>query len=243
MTKVITAFLAIIILTPEAEAEDLLRFKSKFLGDGVFEYELDFPDDRFIDFVNFDSVDFSGWQSGIILDSEFADKWSETTRGWRHDPIIWETVPYASKFRLKANSDAYQVSNVTIVFTYHMYPWAALDGLPNSMETPPKTRLYVNMPCLIPCQPSVADDSPPEQIATSPGFTEVRIDSLIFTRGRPTGIKFEVHNGMPVKIETSNDLGHWVNIGNTKGTRGLTTWHFARPSDAENQYFRVVVGP
>ena len=243
MTKVITAILAIIILTPEVEAEDLLRFKSKFLGDGVFEYELDFPDYRFFDFVNFDSVNLSGWQSGIILDSEFADEWSETSRGWRNDPLIWESVPYKALFRVQAHSDAYRVSTATIVFTHHMYSWAAPDGLPNSMETPPRTSAYLNLPCLIPCQPSEADDSPPEQVATSPGFADVRIDSLIFTRGRPTGIKFEVSNGMPVKIETSNDLDNWVNIGSTMGTRGITTWHFARPSDAEHQFFRVVVGP
>jgi hypothetical protein len=234
---------AIALLTQELAAADLVRLESRYLGDGIFEYVLEFPDDRYFDKVNFDAFHVGGLQDQAVTFLETPPHWTEVLQGWKHDQMIWESVPYRRTFRVRSTTTSYRLSTATMAWGQHWFPWAAPEGTANSEETPPREIAYATFMCLSPCEPGEADGSPPEYISTVPGYPDLRIHGVVleWANRNLSGLMCEVGAGLPVVVETSNDMENWVPVGEVVGANGMTSWLADPAPDQAIRFFRIVV--
>ncbi len=234
--------IAAILLEPRLVAADLLRLESRFLGDGLFEYVIDFPDDRYFDKVNFDALSVVGLSDQLgVLRIDTPQHWTDVSGGWRHDQMLWEPVPYRTTFRIQTTTDAYRKSPITIVWAQHWYSWAVPEGTPNTDDTPPRAVAFANLTGLSPCLPAESDGSLPEWVSGVPGYPEVKIERIVMSEGKPVGIRFRVGGGLPVVVEASEDLKTWVAVGSVVGASGVSTWASAGPLNTMGTFFRVAV--
>lgn len=231
---------ATVLLEWHVMAADLVQMESRHLGDGLFEYAIEFPDGRYFDKVDFDAFDL-GLPNLVESFVETPEHWAGASRGWRHDPMIWEAVPYRCTFRIQSGMNAHRQATMTIVWAQHWHSWAVPDGTSNNEETPPRMWAYGNLIGLVPCALAESDDSPAEYVSSVPGYPEVKVESVVMSKGKPTGIGFQVGRGLPVVVEASDDLKTWVVVGSAVGASGVTTWTSDDPLHGMGRFFRVAV--
>ncbi|HRI15259.1 MAG TPA: hypothetical protein PLX89_19880 [Verrucomicrobiota bacterium] len=220
-------------------AGEWLRLESRYLGDRVFEYVLEFPDDDRLDKVVPTQLDTGNLAVESVL--EEPDHWTIESGQLTHDPLVWEPVPYRCTFRVKSAYETYRRTTMTIVVALHFQPWALPEGFPNSDETPPRAVGYAKLMGIIPCSESEADGTPPEYVASLSASFDLKMERVLFSDNEPIGIQFRAAPGLRVSIEASDDLKEWVTVGTQISVEGLNTWKPSYPLSGVGHFFRIAL--
>jgi hypothetical protein len=221
---------------------DIVQLESKYLGDGLFQYTLTFPDGRYFEtlkinalkvpFANF--AEFgqspSNWNAGAAL---------ATTIQWDHAPDILEKPPYQAVLLARSNERTFRRSvfgeEAIVTYGLYWYPWAS-DTIGGALG-------FGRLNCLLPCPAAEADGSSPIYRAALPGpYPELKILSFVVSNDVPYGLNFSAGQ-FAVGIESSSDLVTWTNVGDVLSTAEFGTWLSPVPLPELGSFFRLRVGP
>jgi hypothetical protein len=219
-------------------ARDYLIFESTYLGDGLLEYRLSFPDDRYWDQISACAVQLG--EAGEFVEIPVTPEgWTFLTQppGWRQDSGVAQTTPLQVVYQARARQPGYRAGVCTVAFAPRWREWAR----PLDTSTNPVT-LYANVPCLVPAAPSQADGSPTGIVDRVPGFPELRIENVAISQSGSLALTIDAGPSLPVEIQASEDLHSWTSVGNLAGSTTAVTWVGNAPADAKKPtFFRVVV--
>lgn len=234
---------ALLRLTCEAPGCDLVQLESTYLGEGVCEYRLRVPDDRYFEKVEALQLSLYGLEGRVQTVEMPANWFGESglvgTVSWRHDAEVSESVPYEGTFRLwswEPWEPSFRLSEAAVAFRLRWHSWA------RPADAPADVFGFANFSCLVPCPAEKADGSPTTYVAASPGFPEFKLRSLTLDTDHRVVLSFIIGLGLPVGIEASDDLRHWTQVGTATGARGVTRWVSDVASQAAWRFYRLVVG-
>jgi hypothetical protein len=226
---------ALLLTVAPILARDFMTLESTYLGDGLFEYKLTFPDDRYWDQVSFGSV------LGLASFTDFVqipEGWDVIGSPWQQDPELPQPTPYQGVFRAHSDAPGYNIGTVSVAFTPHWRDWARpLDTNTNGLLV-----LYANLSCLVPTTETGRALSPTNVVGRIPGYPELEVQGLVLTNHQPVGLRFNAGPSLPVTIQASDDLKHWKAIASAQGAAAPVTWISSPPfPTGKSAYYRVVV--
>lgn len=225
---------------------NLVQLESKYVGNGVFQYTLTFPD-TYLERVNFNDVDslivpFVGF-------TEFGNVSTNWAGGgvtalppvvkWDHNRSADENVPYQSVFQVRSTERTFRRSLPTesafVGLKIKPYVWAPGGG---GDWVAGSARLG----CLVPCPPDAADGSGPTYLTGVVEYPELRITSFVISNDVPVGLNFSAGQAI-VDIQTGSNLTNWTKVAEVTSTGESGSWLAPGPLFDLGQFFRLRVGP
>jgi hypothetical protein len=229
---------AVLLAVFSSQARDYFSLESTYLGNGIFEYTLTFPDDRYWDQIGLSTFDPNS--QDFVEITVTPPGWSVQLvplGSWAQDQSALQATPYQCVFRARSDQLAYRTAIGTVAFAPHWRDWARPLDTGTNLVT-----LYANVQCLIPATAAESDGSATNVTDHVPGFPELQIQSLVTANNAVVGVKFAAGPSLPVQIQASNDLQNWTTIANTQGTAGTTTWTSSLPVGAnKTSFYRLLV--
>src|SRR5262245_13045623 len=221
---------------------DLVQLESKYLGDGLFQYTLTFPDGRYFESLKINALKVpfgnfaefgqssSNWNAGATL---------AATIQWDHAPDFLEKPPYRAVLLARSNERTFRRSvfgeEAIVTYGLYWYPWAS--------DTIGGALVFGRLSCLSPCQAAEADRSSPTcSSALSGPYPELKIQSFVISNDVHYGLNFSAGR-FGVGIESSRDLITWTNIADVQSTNDFATWLSDVPLPELGSFFRLRVGP
>ena len=236
------SFAGLFVLAGAAFARDLVELESKYLGDGLFQYTLTFPDGRYfqniklnalnVPFAKFDGFgeSSSNWSAGATTPASVQ---------FEHAPDILEKPPYQAVLLVRSAQRTFRLSgfgeSARVTYGFYWYSWAT--------DTAGGALGFGNLACLVPCPPDAADGSSSNYFAALPGpYPDLKIQSLILSNDVPVGFNFSA-GPLTMGVEASSDLVTWKNIASIESTDEVGAWTAPSPLADFGSYFRLRVGP
>jgi hypothetical protein len=224
-----------------------IELQSTYLGDGWFRYRMKSLPEPFLLHVDIQGLYLGGastsGQSDYVYGESPLDWQNEAASqfpGWRYQlPYPSQQRPYQREFFIQSTERTFRyATNATIFMTLELVSdwfsyWRGAGHFTPILG-------YVNLPCLYPCSPEQADDSPPDRLCVFKIVeSDMTLDSLVVTNGLITGVTFSAEFNSTVLLEGSMDYSHWTNIGYIWGDKGVTTWTTNAPLNDLGRYFRI----
>ena len=154
-----TLLLGSLWLTAGATARDLITLESQYLGDGVFEYTVLLPEDRYFKKCQVQQLHFSSFAEVTEFPAS-PDNWSvlvyTSSVEWRHDAAIVEELPYRVTIRMRSGLPSYRRARATAIMEFQFHPWVQSSDVWSVNIVG-----YVNLTFLAPCSPEEADGTAP----------------------------------------------------------------------------------
>ncbi len=97
------------------------------------------------------------------------------------------------------------------------------------------------MPCLVPCTPDEADNSPTNYSFALKLVPDVAINQLIQTNGNVYGVDFTWNYDSTFLLQSSTDFNNWTNIAYVWSYPPETTWTTNTPLNSFGNYFRISI--
>jgi hypothetical protein len=211
--------------------------ESSYLGGGWFQYDVKVFYDPF--FLEADLVEF-----GIIMtngvDAESGAipvNWKTTTNivSWAYTGPSPQSRPNEQIFLMHSSATNYMLGTNAIslvsLFTSDVYPGGVVTA--NMVG-------YAVVPCLLPCPPAMADNSPTNHFETIVLVPDLVIKQLM--AGPSTyGLMFHWESDSTDLLQASPDMVHWTNITYIWGTNGDTVWTTNQHLLDHGRYFRLLL--
>ena len=242
--KWLALLLAVFLFGPgTAKGTTFLQFDSTFLGNGWFQYRLQLMDDPF-----FTAVDLSiGINFTNQIDSTGSAIWTNSTAQTNYSDwassVSYRPRPYEEVFLVRSSEPSYRqgtvggpASGATLLMGLYL---AAKNPLSDIGLVSENMVGYVNIPCLIPCQPGDADGSPTNFSYTLKLVPDVIIQQLIQTNGAVSGVDFVWEAESTFLLEASKNLTTWTNIAYVWSTPSETLWTTNQSLNNLGQFFRL----
>jgi len=241
------AVLSLGVLT--ARATTFLQFQSTYLGDGWFQYQMSVLDDPY--FSEADITGLTVYFPGEIGSSTTSTNWSETDSEdagstWSFTNSTWSFTngypvrPYQETFLVQSSDTTYKlgtnIPNSAVVilslFPVDFNPMGN-DGLSQNIVG------YATLPCLVPCSPDEADNSPTNFVFILKLLPDVGINQLIQTNGNIYGIDFTWGYDSTFVLQASADLNNWTNVAYIWSYPPETIWTTNTPLNNFGNFFRI----
>jgi hypothetical protein len=216
----------------------LIELESSYLGNGVFEYTLKFPDIGLFPTVlpDFFSVPFPGLTDYRMTPTNWTAS-PDDSPNWEHDRVVWETLPYSCTFLVSGTNTTFKLGRMIADFSAFEYMWTEQ----TNTWTNTTALGYVNLLCLIPCVPAEEDGSPTNYFSSTGDIPVVTISKLLFESSHPVGLEF-TSAAYRVSVEASFDLQNWTTVTNLNLSTSLTNWKSPVPLDVYGNFFRLKTG-
>jgi hypothetical protein len=98
---------------------------------------------------------------------------------------------------------------------------------------------YANMPCLIPCAPDEADNSPTNYVYTLKLLPDVALNQLIQTNGDIYGVDFTWGDDSTFLLQGTTDFNNWTNVAYIWSWPPETTWTTNQILNHYGNFFRI----
>lgn len=208
------------------------------LGDGWFQYDVKVLYDPF--FLEADLTQFAiNITNGVDIElGTMPTNWNATpnlTASWSFTGTNAQTRPNEQIFLMHSSATNYMLgtnaTSIVSLVTSDIYPPGVVSG---------NTVGYINVPCLLPCPPQLADHSPTNHLETIVLIDDPVIKKLLV--GPSTyGIVFDWVGDSTEVLQASRDLNNWTNITYLFGTNGETVWTTNQHLLDHGQYFRLLL--
>jgi hypothetical protein len=225
-----------------AQATTFLQFQSTYLGSGWFQYQMNVLNDPFfteaditslnINFTNEvnSSTDSTNW---VNSDSSIGSTWS-LINGYPARPYEVTFLMQSSDMSYKLNTNNLSGAIVLLSlyladFTPSMYPGEFSQNIVG----------YANMPCLIPCTPDEADNSPTNYVFNLKLLPDVNVNQLIQTNGNIYGVDFTWDDTSTFVLQSTTDLNNWTNVAYIWSQPPETVWTTNQVLNNYGNFFRV----
>jgi hypothetical protein len=228
-----------------ASATTFLEFQSTCLGSGSFQYSMKVMKDPYITEAGFYGLYLPF--TNLVDQSTSSTNWScDGTNGappwvsWSSDgdPVI---PPCTNTFLAQSSESSYRLANVT-----------NCDGTPTGDGAVVTLGLTVNalfpgnsfvgyawMPCLVPCSPDQADNSPTNFVFDLVLVSDIQINGLIQTNGVVCGVDFTYNYQSTLLLQATTDLINWTNVAYIWTTPPETIWTTNVSLGNYGQFFRL----
>ena len=95
------------------------------------------------------------------------------------------------------------------------------------------------LPCLVPCPPAEADNSPPHYNYKLKLAPDVVVKKLIQTNGIVQGVGFDWDSEATFMLQGTKDFQNWTNIATVWSDPPETSWTTSSPLNGLGSYFRL----
>lgn len=211
--------------------------ESTDLGNGWFQYDVKLFYDPF--FLDADISQFAvGITNGVdITDGTTPNNWVNDTRAasWLYSGPYPQPRPNEQIFLLHSSATNHMLgTNATSILgltTSDIYPAGVVSQ---------DVVGYVNVACLVPCPPEMADNSPADHLETIELVPDLVIKKLL---AGPTfyGLIFDWESDSTDLLQGSPDMVHWTNVTYLYGTAGETLWRTNSHLLDNGRYFRLLL--
>jgi hypothetical protein len=226
-----------------ARATTFLQFQSTYLGGGRFQYQMNVFDDPFFTEADITGLDINF--TNEVDSSTGSTNWVNT--GWDSGFLTWASTngypsrPYQETFLIQSSEASYKLETNNFAgaivllslyladFTPPMYPGAFSQNIVG----------YANMPCLIPCTPDEADNSPTNYVFTLKLLPDVNINQLIQTNENVYGVNFTWNDNSTFLLQGTTDLNNWTNVAYIWSWPPETVWTTNQVLNNYGNFFRV----
>ena len=225
---------------------NLVQLESKYVGDGVFQYTLTFPE-TYLERVNFNDVDsfivpFVGFTEFGTVSTNWSGGGVATLPPvvkWDHDRSNDERVPYQAVLQARSSERTFRRTYPTeaafVGLKIKPYAWAPGGG---GDWVAGSARLG----CLVPCPPDAADGSDPTYLTGVVEYPELKITSFVISNDVPVGLNFSAGQAI-VDIETGSNLTNWTKVAEVTSAGESGSWLAPGALFDLGQFFRLRVGP
>jgi hypothetical protein len=213
---------------------DLLELESRFMGNGRFDYRLRTLEDPF----------FAGVGIGVLAPNPFTNYLSNTLPlHWTNfmSGEVWNGILYdGSGPQARINEVSFSVYSSSFSFKRTQYGF--FTGIQLTLADCLGGETfggYINLPCLIPCAPEEADNSPDDLIARAELIPDLKMNELILTNGSVHGLRFTWNMPSTVELQGSHDLAQWTAVARLYGDSPQTTWITNASLNSFGEFFRL----
>ncbi|MGA3163080.1 MAG: hypothetical protein ABSD77_02620 [Verrucomicrobiota bacterium] len=223
-------------------ATTFLRLQSTYLGDGWFQYEMDVLNDPF--FSEADITDLRITSSNEIDHSTDSTNW--VNYNWDNSSSYWHfnssypTRPYEETFLVRSSETSYKLGVFTnlqgAIFFLSLY---GSDFAPTNFSK--NIVGYAWVPCLIPCSPEEADNSPTNFVYDLKLLPDIEINQLIQTNGEFHGVDFTWDDESTFVLQGTADFLNWTNIAYIWSYPPETVWTTNISLGDYGQFFRIAL--
>lgn len=245
MKRHILMFLALFCIgSGIANATTFLQLQSTYLGDGWFQYQMNVLNDPF-----FTEADVNGLQIGFTNETESStcttnwinDGWTNSSSDWSFNSGI-PSRPYDVTFKIHSSETSYKMGtnlfteDAMVLLTLYltsMYPGSAEGVFSQDIVG------YATMPCLVPCPPEEADNSPTNFVYDLKLVPDVTINQLIQTNGQIQGVDFDWASEATFILQGTKDFNNWTNITYVWSYPPETVWTTNQSLNDYGSYFRL----
>jgi len=230
-----------------ASATTFLEFQSTYLGSGSFQYTMKMMKDPYVTQAGFYGLYLSF--TNIINQSTSSTNWSYDGTNNESPPwVSWSSdgdplnPPYTNTFLAQSSESSYRLGILTnsdgtptgngAIITL----WLAVNDL-----FPGSSGLvgYAWLPCLVPCSPDQADNSPTNFVFDLVLVPDIQINRLIQTNGVVCGVDFTYNYQSTLLLQASTDLNNWTNVAYIWTTPPETMWTTNVSLGNYGQFFRL----
>lgn len=237
MTKRIGSLLVALWMISVGTAADFLTLRSSYLGNGLFEYRLELPDDNFFTNASIGtfSVSFTNRQAFVITPTDWMPLTSELNQAiWNFDTNALQSRPYTATFQVQSTSTTFRTLDAAAFVSYQATPAGAL--LTTNF---PALAGFGVVKALVPCDPAQADGSASTLEDCFAVRDDLRITGLTTISGEATALSFWWDSDSTVQVQSSPDLSIWTVQTNLLGNAGTNRWTLPSPLSATSRYFRL----
>lgn len=238
-------FFTLICLSNLSLATTFIELQSSYLGDGWFRYRMQMPYDPFFRKADVGDIAITSFTNFAEFGPAPQDWTNQPSSGnsaaWRYAlPIPSQTRPYVREFLVRSDEHTFRVgTNAMVVMSLELVSdwfdyWADHGAIAQNIVG------YAHIPCLIPCSPQLADNSPTNFTAILEIVDhDLTLDSLIVTNGEVNGVTFSAAFKSTVLLEGTFDHRQWTNIAYLWGNAGATTWRTNIALNDFGSFFRL----
>lgn len=228
-----------------ARATTFLELQSTYLGDGWFQYRMNVLNDPF-----FTQVSVTGLQIGFtneIDHSTTSANWFNTDSANAYSSWSFSSIPqppFGVTCMIRSSETAYkletnQFNGDALVTSFlnltGIYPGILSGGGVFSQNVVG----CANMPCLVPCPPEGADNSPTNFVYDLKLAPDVVIKQLIQTNGQIQGVDFLWGSEATFVLQGTSDFKNWTNIAYVWSYPPETIWTTNQTLNSRGSFFRL----
>ena len=226
-----------------ARATTFLQFQSTYLGDGWFQYQMNVLDDPFFTSVGLSmTLGFTNEIDQSTTSTNWANSdWSTNYSNWA---FTGDTPgrPFQETFLIRSSDTSYRLATnfdgAVLLMTLWLADFSPPFGGGGSVYSEDVVG-YARMPCLVPCTPDEADNSPTNYSFTLKLLPDVGINQLIQTNGNIYGLDFTWDYESTFLLQGSADLNNWTNVAYVWSWPPETTWTTNTPLNSFGNFFRI----
>lgn len=216
---------------------DAVELRSRYLGDGLFEYRLRTLEDHLFSEIKFSQLvpgPFTGyvsntlpphWTNGLYKGHWNGIHYDESLPQPRINEITFSVQTSSTHFR----REPYGFGTILSVHFDPQYFGGESEGG------------YLNLDCLVPCAPEESDGSATVLVSRHEFVPDIVIDGLVFTNGHVHGLTFSWPVTSTVELQASHDLVAWTPVARFPGQSGQTTWTTNSPLEGFGRTFRLLL--
>jgi hypothetical protein len=228
-TCLLVAF--IFLFAGAAMATTSFQLQSTYLGDGLFEYQLNaFNDPFFVQSAlvtaqtGFTNEDYPG-PASVNWNQESYDNLYST---WGFSGSA-PSAPYGVSWQIQGGQTSYKlvtnnfiggtILQLSVMFS-GIYPGISSGGGVFSQNI----LGCVSLPSLVPCSPDEAGSSPTNFVYTLRLAPDITINHLIQTNGQISGIDFNWSSAATFMLQGTSDFQNWTNVAVVWSYPPETAW-------------------
>jgi len=227
-------------------ASTFLELQSTYLGAGWFQYQMKVLNDPF-----FTQVNVTGVQVGFTNETDHSTSatnwgntdWTNAYSSWSFTNYVSPTPPFAITWRIRSSETAFKLQtnnfNGDALVMSFLNMTGIYPGVLSGVVWGQNILGCANLPCLVPCRPEEADNSPTNFVYDLKLAPDVVIKQMIQTNGGIYGVDFQWDSAATFLLQGTADFKNWTNIAYIWSTPPETLWTTNQTLSSRGSFYRL----